>query len=474
MEYSGAIGSVHVLDFGSKDLFDETQENPYLLGDDYLLTTIPFDIRNSPTSNSSSIYTESPSQSELPLNDEASSYSFRDFNKSARAISTPEVPLMMQQPQQQPYHSLPLGEAFSSAAANSSVTQSVNSMLTLNTQQPPQMKRQVSTESDASTTVSYMDLYDSEIHKLLYSFNRFGLANKNESSPSLPDNNSQQQAYQQIAQNQEAHSLSEYSSSSLWIPAPNKSSVNHVNSPPPTPMNSPSYRAPPQGRRRKKRCRKNRLHNSSRGIESSRCKMNRDMGASMAVGRGSITFAAVQNCLRGGGCISRIVKRPNAIVEARRKSMGTISSHLKRRQKTIKKKQDSKKCRLTEARNRVSNMKLGTSPMKANIKHLAFPQTWTAPMTRKLQLRGKVEDDEDLPGSPSSGKHELRRDSLIQVETLDKIGTRAACPVHLIDAKLSDYSKVLPRVNTHNKLPTPDKTLRRPSAWILGAVANTS
>ncbi|GLD99388.1 hypothetical protein PINS_up008107 [Pythium insidiosum] len=110
-------------------------------------------------------------------------------------------------------------------------------------------------------------------------------------------------------------------------------------------------------------------------------------------------------------------------------------------------------------------MKLGTSPMKPCIKHLAFPQLWSK--------EGADYADEADPGMPSP-KGQMRRDTLITLETLDKIGTRHACPVHLIEEEMPDYSHVAPRVDAWNDYRKPKKVLRRPSTWLLGATATST
>lgn len=104
-------------------------------------------------------------------------------------------------------------------------------------------------------------------------------------------------------------------------------------------------------------------------------------------------------------------------------------------------------------------MRLGTKPLPTKIKHIAFPGGDDA-------LAFENEAD---PGMLSP-KGQLRQNSLVMLETLDKIGTRAACPVHLIDVELPDYSNVRARVDSYNHAIRPRQGLRRPSAWIVGAV----
>lgn len=100
-------------------------------------------------------------------------------------------------------------------------------------------------------------------------------------------------------------------------------------------------------------------------------------------------------------------------------------------------------------------MKLGTKPMSTAIKHLAFPDLWEP-------VEDRAEAD---PGMPSP-KGQLRRQSLVSLETLDKIGTRAACPVHMIDEAAPDFSHVRARVDSYNHVRSPSRVLRRPSAWL--------
>lgn len=104
-------------------------------------------------------------------------------------------------------------------------------------------------------------------------------------------------------------------------------------------------------------------------------------------------------------------------------------------------------------------MKLGTTPLRVCEKHVAFPKRWED----ELSEREEVD-----PGMPSP-KGQLRRNSFITLETLDKIGTRAACPVHLIEEEKPDYSRVSARVDSYNHVHSPKRGLRRPSTWLAGA-----
>jgi hypothetical protein len=104
-------------------------------------------------------------------------------------------------------------------------------------------------------------------------------------------------------------------------------------------------------------------------------------------------------------------------------------------------------------------MKLGTRPLRVATKHIAFPEMW------EDDIGDREEAD---PGMPSP-KGQLKRGSFISLETLDKIGTRAACPVHLIDEEKPDYSRVSARVDSYNHVRSPKRGLRRPSTWLAGA-----
>jgi len=104
-------------------------------------------------------------------------------------------------------------------------------------------------------------------------------------------------------------------------------------------------------------------------------------------------------------------------------------------------------------------MKLGTRPLRVATKHIAFPEMW------EDDIGDREEAD---PGMPSP-KGQLKRGSFISLETLDKIGTRAACPVHLIDEEKPDYSRVSARVDSYNHVRSPTRGLRRPSTWLAGA-----
>eukprot|EP00644_Phytophthora_capsici_P010518 jgi/Phyca11/534980/estExt2_fgenesh1_pg.C_PHYCAscaffold_300069 len=138
----------------------------------------------------------------------------------------------------------------------------------------------------------------------------------------------------------------------------------------------------------------------------------------------------------------------------RKKSMGTISSRLKINQKFVR------PTIHTDAYHRVSDMKLGTRPLKMQVKHVAFPQRFD-----QDNLCDREEADVGMP----SPKGQLKRDSFISLETLDKIGTRAACPVHMIDEEKPDYSRVSARVDSYNHVRSPKRGLRRPSTWLAGA-----
>lgn len=98
--------------------------------------------------------------------------------------------------------------------------------------------------------------------------------------------------------------------------------------------------------------------------------------------------------------------------------------------------------------------------MPVKVRHLAFPES--------SEVKG-VEVEHD-PGMPSP-RGQLRHNSLVLLETLDRIGTRAACPVHLIDLEMPDYSNIPARVDSYNHMLKPKQGLRRPSAWLLDNAA---
>ncbi|GMF29082.1 unnamed protein product [Phytophthora fragariaefolia] len=396
MAYYGSVGSVNVLAIMSTDLFDESQENPFLLQQ-----RSPSPLKSKMDSSRSPV--SFIKGGELPL-DDPNGYrtppeSFSPFKSSQSAPVSPQ-------------HSP--GRTVSFATAAGSVPRGI-------------LKRLSSYESDASTVPSVRDqqqplVADSELHKLLYSLNRFGLANgtetENSSSPQeLP-----------------------LGSNPLWFRnGVSNSDPYHIATEGPDSGDESGERRASRASMAKRR----------RSSKRKSCVLRQDpMGRS----RGSVTFATVKNLLRGGGLAGRTALKNTPEVQ-RKKSMGTISSRLKINQKFVR------PTILTDAYHRVSDMKLGTRPLRVCVKHVAFPER------SEDDLCDREEADPGMP--PPEGQ--LKRSSFISLETLDKIGTRAACPVHLIDEEKPDYSRVRARVDSYNHVRSPKRGLRRPSTWLAGA-----
>ncbi|KAH7474651.1 hypothetical protein KRP22_003669 [Phytophthora ramorum] len=411
MAYCGSVGSVNVLTIMSTDLFDESQENPFLLQQ-----------RTPSPSKQKSDSPRSPQRAasfnkggELPLGDSSAANSYRVphgfLGANSPLKTTPQSPPAS--PQYSP------GRTVSFAAPNS----------------PSRgiLKRQSSYDSDLSTVPSLRDqqqpqqamnplVTDSELHKLLYSLTRFGLANDGCASSNAEMNGN-------------SHQTQPAQANSLWFREPNI-----------------ELGAVPEG------------HDSGDEVEerrTSRASMTKRRRSSkkpfvrqdpMGRSRGSVTFATVKNLLRGGGLAGRTAIKSTPDIQ-RKKSMGTISSRLKINQKFVR------PTILTDAYHRVSVMKLGTRPLRACAKHVPFPQRW------EDDLYDREETDSGMP----SPKGQLKRSSFITLETLDKIGTRAACPVHLIEEEKPDYSRVSARVDSYNHVRSPKRGLRRPSTWLAGA-----
>ncbi|EGZ15978.1 hypothetical protein PHYSODRAFT_302357 [Phytophthora sojae] len=402
MAYCGSVGSVNVLAIMSTDLFDESQENPFLLQQ-----------RSTSPSKLKSDSSRSPQRAsfikggELPLDDPSGTYGYRDQHGGFSPFkSSQSAPVS---PQYAPGRTV-------SFAAPASVPRGI-------------LKRQSSYESDASTVPSVRDqqqsmnplVTDSELHKLLYSLNRFGLANES-GTANDPASSPQDRPL---------------GSNPLWFRG-NAASTGGESEGPDSGDEFSELRASRAGTTQRRRSSKKKS-----------CVLRQDpMGRS----RGSVTFATVKNLLRGGGLAGRTALKNTPEVQ-RKKSMGTISSRMKIKQKFVR------PTILTDAYHRVSDMKLGTRPLSVCIKHVAFPERW------EDDLCDREEAD---PGMPPP-KGQLKRNSFISLETLDKIGTRAACPVHLIDDEKPDYSRVSARVDSYNHVRSPKRGLRRPSTWLAGA-----
>lgn len=337
MTYCGAIGSVNVLEFMSTELFDESQENPFLLN------TLSHEAAASPSTSPQHRHSLVAAKCafELPLHDpqhEASSYHQYPVDASSPS------PLKMYQPQQQQqqqqssyYQSAPTSPmpAPTSPSGCASVTFSLPRSI---------LKRQSSYDSDSSTLPPSesdfvgVDVNETELHKLLYSLARFSVASEasvvSDMSPSpQPQPQRQFSVSQPVSPNPTS-----LNATSLWFNTGN-------NAPPSSPMRSPPR--PHQGRAKPKSPSKEssvRSKSADRGNETDPETLatsdeyesdddSRNRGRS-ARSRASVSFETVKNLLRGGGSgsrASRIVKR--TIPELRRKSMGTMSSRLKRRPK---------------------------------------------------------------------------------------------------------------------------------------------
>ncbi|KAL3671684.1 hypothetical protein V7S43_003594 [Phytophthora oleae] len=393
MAYCGSVGSVNVLAIMSTDLFDESQENPF-----FLQQRSPSPSKqNFDSARSPHMFNKG---SELPLGDPSTGHNYR-----VPGASSPTKPSPHSQPASPQYSP---GRTVSFAAPNSS----------------PRgiLKRNSSYDSDLSTVSSVCDqqqpqqpmnplVTDSELHKLLYSLTRFGLANDAGAANGLSETNGQTDQ-----------------PNSLWFRgASNGASVAEDHE------------------------KRDEVEDQRASRRSSKRKSSVLRQDPMGRSRGSVTFGTVKNLLRGGGPAGRTAMKTTPDVQ-RKKSMGTISSRLKINQKFVR------PTILTDAYHRVSDMKLGTRPLKVQEKHVAFPQRF------EEDLCDREEPDSGMP----SPKGQLKRDSFITLETLDKIGTRAACPVHLIDEEKPDYSRVSARVDSYNHVRSPKRGLRRPSTWLAG------
>ncbi|EQC39189.1 hypothetical protein SDRG_03395 [Saprolegnia diclina VS20] len=148
-----------------------------------------------------------------------------------------------------------------------------------------------------------------------------------------------------------------------------------------------------------------------------------------------------------------VLKKPPVIRTAR---ASTVVSHT--RQVLVRHEKASSQSALDAAK-RVSNMKLGTSPKKAKVKHedLITSVRWNNRPRRRHRRLG----DELIKQQASH----------VSLDVVDRIGTRAACPVHLItEQPIVDFSYVPGVVDSHNQ-PTKRKSMRvkrvkRPSLWL--------
>lgn len=262
--YCGSIGSVNVLEFMSSDLFDESQENPVLLQQHGGQSSRPSGLSQSSSARKSAMVKSVG----LPLEDVY-------FEPLRSPEATPRLAILNAPVKSFPMLS-PTRASVSFAAHGGMPLRSI-------------LKRQSSYDSGISTMGSLSETeqdYDEyqgqadhnehELHKLMYSLKRFGMANEDPS---------------------------------------NKPSMK------------PSQQDSPTSSRRRSRT------HSSALTEDSEVDMYPPPEALKAIrSRSSVTFATVKSLLRGGGVgLSRTV--PRTIPNQRRKTMGTLSSRLKRRQK---------------------------------------------------------------------------------------------------------------------------------------------
>lgn len=491
MAYSGSIGSVNVLEFVSTDLFDESQENPYLLQQQG-------SARSSPVKSASGSPYASPTKkqqsvrfAELPLDDALAHDSPRKSVSSAKSASSPPTrlstvviqptPASITYTQQAPSLSASSASTVSLSPPPSPVASRPSVMISLPYELFQRGDANASTHHGQDTAT----LEQAELQKLLYSLSQLGIGHASTTAP-VPGtpvapppshrmsarfhDTSQQQSYE--AAMSAPTSPMPYSSAQPWLlddellqntaPLPRTS----AHQPHQGGTASLMFRSLPTRQSRRASNRKSMKRFSS--APTSPVQSDDEDGAercgvptSPQPSRGSVTFLTVKNLLRGGGALSRTVRYEQP--QRRPTCMGTeltISSRLKMRQKF------QRPTVITDAFHRVSNMKLGTSPLKAKIKHIPFPHPWS---TDDID-----EHHDEADSSMPSPRGQLRRESLITLETLDKIGTRHACPVQLIEEPLPDFSTIQPRVDTWNTCQRPKQQLRRPSAWLLGATATVT
>lgn len=391
MAYLGSIGSVNVLATMSADLFDESQENPFLL---HQQSPSPFKSRVGLSQQTTSFNIGA----ELPLSDP---HMLSDFNYPPSCTDSTF---------RYSSHSQPTSPLHSSGGTVSFVDSEVKS--------PGIIKRQ-SQNSDVSTELPFCEhqqlqqkidtlVADGELHKLLFSLSQLRLTS----------------GASGLTQDQNLNLLLSREG------APNDESVPE------------GYYSCDETNRRSSMAMRRRTR------KKSACALRQESSKA----RGFVQFNTVKNLLRGGGAAGRTTTKSAPDAQPT-KITGTISSRLKVNQKFVR------PAILTDASHRVSDMKLGTKSLKVQAKHIAFSQQWDK------DLCDREEADSGMP----SPKGQLKNDSFITLETLDKIGTRAACPVHLIDGEKADYTRVSARVDCYNHVRSPKRSLQRPSTWLVGA-----
>lgn len=325
MTYCGAIGSVNVLEFMSTDLFDESQENPFLL--QAPLPTSP--AKQLPLQQSTGHERRSLAAKafELPLHDPQTT-------TGAPRASPPPSPhgasasKYQYKPAQSPIAS-PTTRAPSSPNGRASVTFALPKSI---------LKRQSSYASDVSTAAASdqdasavddgddteVPVSETELHKLLYSLARFSVASESSVSSYVPDAPPQHHSQRQDAVRSQPTPLQCHSTSRASL----KSRICNKTKPRSKSADRAGYATDPESDYDDD---DDDGDDDGYAYDDSVSPRGRAMRS-----RASVSFETVKNLLRGGGTAaggrtSRIVQR--TIPDLRRKSMGTVSSRLKCRQK---------------------------------------------------------------------------------------------------------------------------------------------
>lgn len=376
MTYCGAIGSVNVLEFMSTDLFDETQENPFLLTPAVPSTQSP-SARQGSDDSPGKVGPSSPGRRwslgdcgsssvlELPLHDAQKTSLF-----TPEAASSDAYHYQTHQQQRAQEHVV-----FQHSLVSPAMSPKSRASVTFNLPKSI-LKRQSSYDSAASTAPSDLgdtfestvDVNETELHKLLYSLARFSVASETPTDSSPERSRRHERRSYSInppaAQSYQYHPERQYSVSQPTSPNP---SLNHSSSlwmrdtplslenPPRSPSSATTstqymHQCHSTGRatlksRRSRRAKPRSKSADHAGYDTDPGEQDGsdddddgsdydNAGNFMTRSSGSVSFQTVKKLLRGGGSgsrASRIVQR--AIPDLRRKSMGTVSSRLKVRHK---------------------------------------------------------------------------------------------------------------------------------------------
>ncbi|KAL7692959.1 hypothetical protein Plhal304r1_c005g0020691 [Plasmopara halstedii] len=397
MAYCGSVGSVNVLAIMSADLFDETQENPFLLQS---RSPSPFRSKKGASQQAAFINKEA----ELPWSDTCGSLEY-DHQPCGTGFSFKDSS-----------HSQP-------TSPQSSVRRTV-SFVNPGATPRGNLSRRSSSVSEISAFPSSPDqnhleqrtdklVDDNDLYKLISALSRLGLT----------DDTSE------ITQDQ-------LRKINLILSREKASDHETLGS-----VREGYYSCDETDRR-------SNMSKRSLSKRKSSCVLRQELCTSP----GTVPFRTVKNLLRGGGVAGRTTLKGGPDAQ-HSKIASTISSRLKVNQKFVR------PAILTDAFNRVSVMKLGTRSLKVQAKHITLAQQWDKDLC----------DREEVDSGMPSPKGQLRNNSTITLDTLDKIGTRAACPVHLLDKEKADYSRVSARVDCYNNVRSPKRNLQRPSTWLVGA-----